>query len=310
MNRGKANPLIPMACALLCAGLISCAPKEVAQKPPVAGDTAVAKVGEQVVWASDVRREAVAEGLINEGEPLDISSALFAQALDEVIDIKVMAAEAAKRKLDLSPAAQRRLAAAHDRMMQTLLLESVLEKTITPKSTQGLYEEQAKLVQGSMEYRARQIVVATPQEADEVRRQASQKNADFGALAAQRSIDPATKFNGGDLGYFTGDVMPDAYKVALKDAKTGALVGPFKTEAGFVVLKVEDVRPERPIDFDAAKPQIIKFQTLAVTKDVIDDLRKQAKIKILVEQPKTTPGAPREPESAPPPAAANTPVTK
>jgi peptidyl-prolyl cis-trans isomerase C len=219
-----------------------------------------------------------------------------------------MAAEAAKRKLDQAPAAQHQLAAARDRIMQNLLLESVLEKTVTPRSTQGLYEEQTKLTQGSMEYKARQIVVATQAEADEVRKQAAQKNADFGALAANRSIDPATKFSGGDLGYFTPDVMPDPYKAALKSAKAGDLIGPFRADTGFVVMKIDDVRPERPIDFDAAKPQIIKFQTLAVTKDVIDDLRKDAKIKILVEQPKPAAGAQREPDSAPAPAA-NSPRT-
>jgi peptidyl-prolyl cis-trans isomerase C len=304
MTRRSVKVLAVLACALACAAALGCARKEAAQKPPEAGDTAVAKVGDQTIWASDVKREAVAEGLIDEGEPLDISSALFSQALDEVIDIKVLAAEAQRRKLDQSPAAQRRLAAAHDRIMQSLLLESVLEKTITPRSTQGLYEEQVKLTSGQMQYRARQIVVATPAEAEEVRRQAAQKNADFGALAAARSIDPATRFGGGDLGFFTTDVMPEPYAAALKDAKVGDLVGPFRTEAGYVLMKVDEVRPEPPIDLDAAKPQIIRFQTYAVVKDVIDDLRKDAKIKILVQSPKSAPGAPREPASAPSPAPA------
>jgi peptidyl-prolyl cis-trans isomerase C len=294
-----AKPMLKAAtCALLCAGLVACSRAPVAERPPQAGDRAVAKVGDDTIWASDVKREAVAEGLINEGEPLDISSALFGQALDELIDIKVLAAEAARRKLDQSPAAQRRLASARDRILQDLLLESVLEKAITPRSTQGLYEEQLKRFQASMQYKARQIVVATQPEADEVRKQALQKNADFAALATARSTDPATRFDGGELGYFTTDVMPEPYGEALKSAKAGDLVGPFKTEAGFVVLKVEDVRPEPPIDLEAAKPQIIKFQTFAVVKDVIDGLRKDAKIKILIDQPK--PGAAREPDSASP----------
>ncbi|MDB5454092.1 MAG: peptidylprolyl isomerase [Caulobacteraceae bacterium] len=297
--RSVANPILALlTCAMLGAGLAACGREQAVERPPQAGDRAVAKVGEETIWASDVKREAVAEGLINEGEPLDVSSALFGQALDELIDIKVLAAEAAKRKLDQSPAAQRRLASARDRILQDLLLESVLEKAITPRSTMGLYEEQLKRFQASMQYKARQIVVATQPEADEVKKQALQKNADFAALATSRSTDAATRFDGGELGYFTTDVMPEPYGVALKDAKTGDLVGPFKTDAGFVLLKVEDARPEPPIDLEAAKPQIIKFQTFAVVKDVIDGLRKDAKIKILLDQPK--PGVQREPDSAPP----------
>ena len=37
----------------------------------------------------------------------------------------------------------------------------------------------------------------------------------------ERSTDAATRFNGGDLGYFTADVMPDTYSAALKDSVPG-----------------------------------------------------------------------------------------
>ena len=71
--------------------------------------------------------------------------------------------------------------------------------------------------------------------------------ASFEALAMERSTDSATRFNGGDLGYLTADVMPDAYAQAIKTAQVGQVVGPFKTEAGFVLLKVEDQRLEKAI---------------------------------------------------------------
>jgi peptidyl-prolyl cis-trans isomerase C len=288
-----------MLAGLACTALAACNRQPAAERPPQAGDRAVAKVGEQTIWASDVKREAVAEGLIKEGEPLDVSSALFNQALEEVIDQKLLAAEALKRKLDQSPAAQRRLAAARDRILNDLLVESVLEKAITDKSTMGLYQEQLKHFQASMEYKARQIVVPDEAAAQEVKKQAMQKNADFAALAAARSADPATRFDGGELGYFTTDVMPDAYGAALKDANPGDVVGPFKTDAGWVVLKLEDKRPEPPISLEEAKPQIIKFQTLDEVRELLETVRKDAKITRLIETPKDVPGSAREPDSAP-----------
>jgi peptidyl-prolyl cis-trans isomerase C len=284
---------------LACAALAACGRPPAAERPPQAGDRAVAKVGDETVWASDVKREAVAEALINEGQPLDVSSALFEQALEQVIDQKLLAAEALKRKLDASPAAQRRLAAARDRILNDLLVESVLEKAITDKSTMGLYQEQLKHFQASMEYKARQIIVPDEATAQEVKKQALQKNADFAALASARSTDPATRFDGGELGYFTGDVMPEPYGAALKDAKPGDVVGPIKTDAGWVVLKLEDKRPEPPISLEEAKPQIIKFQTLDEVRELLENVRKNAKIKRLIEPPKDVPGAPREPDSAP-----------
>ena len=102
------------AAALAC--LVACSQHPASQHPPEPGDQAVAKVNSQTVWASDVKREAVAQGLIGEGEPLDVSSDLFRQVLDEVIDTRVLAAEALARHLDKDPVAQRRLAAARDQI--------------------------------------------------------------------------------------------------------------------------------------------------------------------------------------------------
>src|SRR5690606_16273125 len=98
-----------LAAALLT--LAACSRDGDAEQPPLPGDQAVAQVDGTTVWASDVKREAVAQGLIGEGEPLDASSELFRRVLDEVVDQKLLAAEAIRRKLDDDPVAQRRLAA-------------------------------------------------------------------------------------------------------------------------------------------------------------------------------------------------------
>src|ERR1700750_3085284 len=65
-------------------GLAGCGPGAGVEHAPERGDRAAAKVDGQTVWASDVKREAVAQGLIGEGEPLDASSALFRRVLDAV----------------------------------------------------------------------------------------------------------------------------------------------------------------------------------------------------------------------------------
>ena len=132
---------------------------------PERGDRAVAKVDGQTVWSSDVKREAVAQGLIGEGEPLDVSSDLFRRVLDEVVDQRLLAGEAVRRKLDKDPVAQRRLAAARDRVLGDMLVESVVSDAVNDNAVRGLYQEQLKLAKRSEEIHARQIVVATAAEA-------------------------------------------------------------------------------------------------------------------------------------------------
>jgi len=283
-------------------GMSACTRSQTDGRPPEAGDQAVAKVGDWTIWASDVKREAVAQGLIGEGEPLDASSDMFRQVLDGVIDQKLLAAEAVKRKLEQDPAVQRRLAAARDRILGDVLVERSVERAVNENNIRGLYQELQRSTRPSEEFRARQIVTTTEAEAQAVTKLLA-AGATFESLVLAKSTDAATRFSGGDLGYFTTDVMPDGYEAALKDAKAGQVVGPFQTDAGWVLLKVEDRRPEQPISLEEAKPQIVRFLTYSDVRDLLENLRKNAKIKVLIGEPAGASAA-KEPASAPAPSAA------
>ncbi len=280
--------------------LVACDRPNATNQPPQAGDTAVATVDGQTVWASDVKREAAAQGLIGEGDPLDAASALFHQALDEVIDQKLLAGEATKRNLANDPQTKRRLAAARERILGDMLVESMVEKTVSESSIRGLYDEELKLSKQADEFHARQIVLSNQADAQAVKKLLV-AGGSFDTLAMQRSIDAATRFNDGDLGYFTIDVMPPAYANVLKSAKTGDLLAPFQTDAGWVVMKVEDRRLETPVSLEAARPQIVRFLTYNEVRDLLEKLRRQSQVKVLIPPAARSPDAAPEPASAPPP---------
>ena len=127
-------------------------------RPPEQGDQAVATVQDETIWASDVKREAVAQGLIGEDEALDTTSDLFRRVLDEVIDQKLLAGEAQRRRLDSSPLAQRRLEATRERILGDMLVESVVNKAVSDQAVQTLYNEQLRLAKTSEEIRVRLIL--------------------------------------------------------------------------------------------------------------------------------------------------------
>ena len=119
---------LAITAALVLAGCHRAAPPA---KPPEAGDQAAAKVGDKTIWVSDVKREAVAEGLIGDGEPLDVTSQLFHQVLLSVIDEKLLAAEARTRGIENDAAAKHRLELADDRILGDILLENNVQKGVT-----------------------------------------------------------------------------------------------------------------------------------------------------------------------------------
>lgn len=302
------RPLVPVLIAALLV-LAACGRGPGADRPPEPGDRAVATVQKQTIWASDVKREAVAQGLVGEGEPLDVTSDLFRRVLDEVIDQKLLAKEAERRGLDNSALAQRRLAATRERILGDMLVETVVNGTISDRAVETIYQEQVRQARTSEEIRTRLILSRTKAEADAVVGILAQ-GAVFEAVAMERSIDEATRFSGGDLGYSTLDVMPEAYATALADKPAGSTVGPFQTEGGWAVLRVEDRRRETPPTLEQARPQIVRYLTYEGVRQLLEQLRGKAQVDVLLtpeagrsQEPASAAPAPATPAPAVAPAA-------
>ena len=293
-------PVLIATCLALTLGVAACGQGAATDRPPEPGDRPVARVQDQTIWASDVKREAVAQGLVGEGEPLDVTSDLFRRVLDEVIDQKLLAAEADRRGLDNSALAQRRLEATRERILGDMLVETVVNGTISDRAVETIYQEQVRLAQTSEEVRVRLILSRSRPEADAVIGILAQGSA-FEAVAAESSIDDTTRYSGGDLGYRTLDVMPEAYANALRDKPAGSTVGPFQTEGGWAVLRVEDRRRETPPTLEQARPQIVRYLTYEGVRQLLEQLRGKARVDVLLEGDAAQP---QEPASAPRPAAA------
>lgn len=295
------------ACFTACLMLLAaCSQKPAQDRPPQPGDVAVARVDGAPVWTSDVKREAVTQGLIGQGDPLDPGSLLFRQVLDEVVDQKLLAAEAVRRGLDKDRAAQGRLAAARERVLGDLLLESSVGKSVDEKAVTALYQEMVQNETPSEAIHLRQIVLGSEADAQQIR-QLLAHGGSFDALAAEHSRDDATRFKGGELAPTTMDMLPPAYAQALTGAKPGQIIGPIRSDTGWVVLRVDDRRQEAPITLDVARPQIIRFLTYDQVKDLILTLRRNAKVQTLIGPAPAD--MPQEPASAPAAAPGQTPDT-
>ncbi len=111
---------------------------------------------------------------------------------------------------------------------------------------------------------ARHILInATPdeaagkQKADRVFAEASKPGADFAALAKQYSDDGPTAKEGGDLGFGEREFYVPAFANALFSMKPGEVRGPIKTEFGWHIIKLEEIRPVATKSFDDLKDQLL-----------------------------------------------------
>ena len=268
------------------------------EAPPEAGDVAVARIDGETIWTSDVRAEAIAQGQIGPGEPLDVTSDLFSRTLEEVVDQRLLAKAAVAKGLEKSTTAQRRLRAAHDRILGDMLVETSIDRDIDDKAVKDHYDEQVKLSKQSEEIRTRLILLKTKAEADAALKQI-QAGSLFEAMAMEKSIDQGTRFNGGDMGYFTTDIMPQAYKDVLTTAKVGDTVGPVQTDGGWAILRVEDRRPEQLPTLEEERPVIMRYLVYNQVAGLLKNLRDNAKVDMLIPKSTTHDAGDQEPASAP-----------
>ena len=107
-----------------------------------------------------------------------------------------------------------------------------------------------------------------------------------------------------------------SYLAALRDAAAGATVGPFETEGGWAVLRVEDRRKETPPTLEQARPQIVRYLTYEGVRQLLEQLRGKAKVDVLLsreagapQEPASAPAAPAAPAATPAPSSSREPVT-
>lgn len=73
---------------------------------------------------------------------------------------------------------------------------------------------------------------------------ALKKGGDFAALAKEKSADPISARNGGDMGWLEPDTTPDELKGAGLKEK-GQLSEVIKSSVGFIIARLDDIQPQK-----------------------------------------------------------------
>lgn len=92
---------------------------------------------------------------------------------------------------------------------------------------------------------------------------AKQPGADFAALASANSEDPGSKVEGGDLGWVDKGVMVAPFEQALFAMKPGEISGPVKTDFGYHVLKLREIKGGEGKSFEDVRDQLAAEQLQA-----------------------------------------------
>lgn len=197
---------------------------------------------------------------------------------DELVNREILAQAAQKRGLDKNPDIAAQMEMARQAVLVRALFESeVKANPITDADLQKQYDA-FKASMGTSEYKVSHILVDKEEDAKAIIDQLA-KGGDFAKIAKEKSKDPGSKDNGGDLdwGPSTRYVKPFADAVATQ-AKGKVSAAPVKTDFGYHVIRVDDVRPLKVPEFAELKDQFRQRAQQQQVQKMVMDLRSKAKI--------------------------------
>lgn len=275
----KSRVLLIGAASVLA--LSACTKKETTSATPAtpaaaaAKDTVVATVNGTPIYSSTV--DMMVKERSAQGQP--DSPELRKMIIENLAMQSMVAGEAVKKGLDKAPETARQL----EMLKQSLLANAFVQDYIkTHEVTDAMIAAEYEKINakaGGNEFKARHILVKEEAEAKDIIAKLKTDLKQFGALAKAKSMDPGSKVNGGDLGWFNPAGMVPEFGAAVAKLEKGKFTEePVKSQFGYHVIKLDDTRPVKVPAFEEAKKELTERMQQRNLQLFRDELMKKAKI--------------------------------
>lgn len=248
--------------AMLC----SMAPAVLAQNVAIVNGKAVPKS----------RLDALSQQIARSGRP--VTPEMEAQIRDEVIAREVFIQEAQKQGYETTEDFKTQMELAR----QTLLIRELFlnfQKTnpVTDADIKAEYDRFAA-ANGGKEYKARHILVEKEDQAKAIIAQLK-KGGKFEDIAKKSSKDTGSGANGGNLDWAGAANYVPEFSAALTQLAKGKMTEtPVKTQFGYHIIRLDDVRDAQMPKLEDVKPQITQQLQQQKMGKYQEELRAKAKV--------------------------------
>jgi peptidyl-prolyl cis-trans isomerase D len=134
---------------------------------------------------------------------------------------------------------------------------------VTDEDLRQAYEEERERFQTAEERRVRHILIEVADGQEDAARTAAQgvetrlrNGEDFAAVAAEVSADAGTKTQGGDLGWIGRGMLVGPFEDTLFAMQVGDISAPVRTEFGFHIIRLDEVRAGEEQPFEAVRDEL------------------------------------------------------
>ncbi len=219
----------------------------------------VAKVGDKVISKADY--DMLIEFLSKRGQPTPQNEAQVKQLVENYAQQMALLekAKASGIETDADYLLQKKFTD-NDLIINSFVAKLTKDIKVSDDELKSTYDAEAKRIKDlpleeKREYNAAHIVVADKKLADQIIKDLRAKKISFEDAAKKYGKDESAK-NGGNLGWFTAKMMIPDFMKGLKGLKPGLATAPIKTEFGYHIVNLIDVRVPVVAPFDKVKDQL------------------------------------------------------
>jgi parvulin-like peptidyl-prolyl isomerase len=200
----------------------------------------------------------------------------LSQMKDQLVVSELLYREAIKQNLHNDPKMQLNIALAERSALADALLDKVIAERSTDERVSKYYDEH-KVQYARPQVKPRVIIAETEAIANEIVA-AAKGGADFAALAKEKSKDPRSAPQGGELPWMSATDLKGPMGEQVFAAAKGDIVGPITPQPGgpFIIFKVDDKRDAVPLD--EVKEEIKGRLKQEIAKEYMDDMKAKATI--------------------------------
>jgi len=160
-------------------------------------------------------------------------------------------------------------------------IQSIMEVPVSEDDVTAYYNEQFLSGEVEQEFNASHILVETEEEAQALVTEL-EGGADFAELAKEKSTGPSGP-NGGQLGWFAKGAMVPEFEAAVLDLAPEQVSAPVKTQFGWHVVRLNEVRDIAPPELTEVRPQIEQQLRQDRITERLAELREETEVELLFD---------------------------
>jgi len=207
------------------------------------------------------------------------------QAREMLVTRELIIQEANNRGVTQKESVREQLEQSRVGILVAAVFEDYVEKEgVAEADIKAAYEQVKLQYTGGKEYHVEHILVEKEADAKALTAQIK-AGANFEEIAKAKSKDPGSAPNGGDLGWVSDKALVPEFSKAMVQLKKGQITDkPVKTQYGWHIIKVDDVRDVKAPTMEEMKDQLKQMITAdqnwqkAKFGEMLQKLRAKAKI--------------------------------